>query len=105
MMEQFSDELPNMEDLKEFIALAKSMPGKMFYGTGTSGSKICTESFKAMAGVDLKMVNYKSTPQALTDLIGGQIQFVCEPVVTSLPHIRSGKLRSLGVDFRAASDD
>lgn len=84
-------------DLREFISLARSKPGQMFYGTATSGSKICTESFKAMAGVNLAMVNYKSSPQALADLLAGQIQLVCEPVGTALPQIRSGKLRSLGV--------
>ncbi|MEI8401863.1 MAG: tripartite tricarboxylate transporter substrate-binding protein, partial [Alcaligenaceae bacterium] len=60
-------------NLKEFIALAKSQPGKLDYGTATSGSKICVETFKAMAGIDLQMVNYKSSPQALNDLMGGQL--------------------------------
>lgn len=84
-------------NLEEFVALARSRPGQLFYGTATSGSKICAEMFKSMAGVNLAMVNYKSSPQALADLLAGQIQFVCEPVGTALPHIRSGKLRSLGV--------
>lgn len=60
-------------NLKEFIALAKSQPGKLDYGTATSGSKICVETFKAMAGIDLQMINYKSSPQALNDLMGGQL--------------------------------
>jgi tripartite-type tricarboxylate transporter receptor subunit TctC len=62
------------QNLKEFVAYAKANPGKMFYGTGTSGSKICTEMFKAMAGINVTMVNYKSSPQALNDLMGGQVQ-------------------------------
>ncbi len=85
------------QNLNEFIALAKSKPGQFNYGTGSSGSKICTEMFKNLAGVNITMVNYKSTPQALSDLMGGQLQLVCEPVVTSLPHIRAGRLRALGV--------
>lgn len=85
------------QTLKEFIALAAAAPGKLFYGTATSGSKICTEMFKTMAGVNLAMVNYKSTAQALTDLMGGQLQFVCEPVGTSLAAVNAGKLRALGV--------
>lgn len=85
------------QNLKEFIALARAQPGKMFYGTGTSGSKICTEMFKTMAGVNLAMVNYKSSPQALADLMSGQLQFVCEPVGTSIGAIKTGKLRALGV--------
>jgi len=84
-------------NLAEFVALVKSRPAELFYGTATSGSKICAEMFKSMAGVNLAMVNYKSSPQALADLLAGQIQFVCEPVGTALAHVRSGKLRSLGV--------
>jgi len=84
------------QDLKEFIALAKAKPGAMFYGTGTSGSKICVEMFKTMAGVNLTMVNYKSSPQALNDLMGGQVHLVCEPVGTSMAAINAGKLRALG---------
>ncbi len=83
--------------LAEFIDHVRSRPGQLFYGTATSGSKICTEMFKTMAGINLSMVNYKSSPQALADLIAGQIQFICEPVGTSLAHIRAGRLRSLGV--------
>lgn len=85
------------QTLTEFIAYARARPGQLFYGTATSGSKICAEMFKSQAGVNLAMVNYKSSPQALSDLIAGQIQFVCEPVGTSLAHIRGGRLRSLGV--------
>ena len=85
------------KNLKEFIALAKSQPGKLDYGTATSGSKICVETFKVMAGIDLQMVNYKSSPQALNDLMGGQLQLICEPVATAMPNILAGRLRSLGV--------
>jgi tripartite-type tricarboxylate transporter receptor subunit TctC len=85
------------KNLQEFIVLAKSQPGKLDYGTATSGSKICVETFKVMAGIDLQMVNYKSSPQALNDLMGGQLQLICEPVATAMPNILAGRLRSLGV--------
>ena len=85
------------QNLKDFIALTKSRPGQLFYGTATSGSKICTEMFKTMAGVNLAMVNYKSSPTALNDLMGGQVQFICEPVGTVMPQVRAGKLRALGI--------
>lgn len=85
------------KNLQEFITLAKSQPGKLDYGTATSGSKICVETFKVMAGIDLQMVNYKSSPQALNDLMGGQLQLICEPVATAMPNILAGRLRSLGV--------
>ncbi len=84
-------------NLQELVALAKASPGKMFYGTATSGSKICTEMFKVVAGVNIAMVNYKSTAQALTDLMGGQLQLVCEPVGTSIASVNAGKLRALAV--------
>jgi len=93
------------KDLNEFIALARAKPGTLFYGTATSGSKICTEMFKSMAGVNVQMVNYKSSPQALTDLLAGQIQLVCEPVGTALAHVRAGRLRSLGVTSPARLAD
>jgi tripartite-type tricarboxylate transporter receptor subunit TctC len=90
---------PNVpaQNLKEFIAYAKANPGKINYGTATVGSKICMEMFRTMAGIDLKMISYKSSSQALNDLIGGQIQIVCEPVATSVPNIKAEKIRSIGV--------
>ncbi|MBV7482123.1 tripartite tricarboxylate transporter substrate binding protein [Bordetella sp. BOR01] len=84
-------------NLKEFIALAKANPGKYNYGAATSGAKICMENFKTMAGLDLQMISYKSSPQALNDLIGGRLAIICEPVATALPNIASGRLRALGV--------
>jgi tripartite-type tricarboxylate transporter receptor subunit TctC len=85
------------KNLKELVALAKASPGKLFYGTATSGSKLCTEMFKVMADVNISMVNYKSTAQALTDLMGGQLQLICEPVGTSIASVNAGKLRALAV--------
>ncbi len=90
---------PNVpaNSLQEFIALAKANPGKYNYGTATVGSKICMEMFKTAAGVDLKTINYKSSPQALNDLMGGQLEIICEPVATSVPNIKAGKIKSIGV--------
>ena len=83
-------------NLKELIKLAQAQPGKLNYGTGTSGSKICVEMLKSMANIDLQMVNYKSSTQALNDLLGGQIQLVCEPIAIAFPHIQAGRLKALG---------
>jgi tripartite-type tricarboxylate transporter receptor subunit TctC len=55
------------------------------------------EMFKTAAGIDIKTINYKSSPQALNDLMGGQLEIICEPVATSVPNIRSGKIKSIGV--------
>ncbi|MGE0314276.1 MAG: Bug family tripartite tricarboxylate transporter substrate binding protein [Lautropia sp.] len=85
------------KDLNAFVTLARTKPAAFFYGTATSGSKLCAEMFKSAAKVDLQMVNYKSSPQALSDLLAGQIHLVCEPIGTALAHVRAGRLRSLGV--------
>lgn len=81
--------------LKDLLAAAKAAPGTLNYGSGTSSALLCTELFKLRAGIELLKVPYKASPQALTDLIGGQIQVVCEPLSTSLPNIMAGRLRAL----------
>ncbi|MES3013841.1 MAG: tripartite tricarboxylate transporter substrate binding protein [Pseudomonadota bacterium] len=81
--------------LKDFVAAAKAQPGKLNYGSGTSSAQLCTELLKASAGIDLLRVPYKSSAQALTDLIGGQLDVVCEPLSSSQPNIRAGRLRAL----------
>ncbi|MDP1691926.1 MAG: tripartite tricarboxylate transporter substrate binding protein [Burkholderiaceae bacterium] len=81
--------------LNDLVAAAKAAPGKLNYGSGTSSALLCTELFKLGAGIDLAKVPYKASPQALTDLIGGQLQVLCEPLSTGLPLIRNGRLRAL----------
>ncbi len=85
-----------VQDMKELIALAKSKPGQLNYGAGTSSAKICIEKLKTLAGINMTLVPYKSSGQALTDLMGGQVQLVCEPTVTALQNVKAGKLRALG---------
>ena len=81
------------------IALAKAKPGQINYASVGSGTSphLAAELFKSMAGVDLVHVPYKGSPQALTDLLGGQTQIMFASLVASLPHIRPGRLRALGV--------
>lgn len=86
-----------VNSLQEFIALAKSKPGQLSYGYGSSAALLCGELFKSLAGVDIVKIPYKGTPQSLTDLAAGRIQMVCEPLGTSLPFARAGKLRNLAV--------
>jgi tripartite-type tricarboxylate transporter receptor subunit TctC len=86
-------------DLKEFIAYAKANPGKLSYassGPGTSSQQEM-EAFKQAAGLDIVEVGYKSTGQALTDVLGGHIPLFPVVVPSVLPHIKTGKLRLLGV--------
>lgn len=84
-----------LKSVGDLVKAAKAAPGRLNYGSGTSSALLCTELFKAAAGVDLRRVPYKSSAQALTDLIGGQLDLVCEPLSTSLPNVRAGRLRAL----------
>ncbi|WP_332824123.1 Bug family tripartite tricarboxylate transporter substrate binding protein [Ramlibacter sp.] len=84
-----------LKSVGDLVKAAKAAPGKLNYGSGTSSALLCAELFKAAAGVDLRRVPYKSSAQALTDLIGGQLDVVCEPLSTSLPNVRAGRLRAL----------
>jgi tripartite-type tricarboxylate transporter receptor subunit TctC len=81
------------------ISLAKAKPGQINYASAGSGTSphLAAELFKSMAGVDLVHVPYKGSPQALTDLLGGQTQIMFASLVSALPHIRQGRLRALGV--------
>ena len=83
--------------LADFIALAKSHPGKLNYGSsGTGGGAHLTgEYFKLLAGVDIVHVPYKGAAQITTDLIGGQIQLAFSQPPSAVPHVRAGKLRAL----------
>jgi tripartite-type tricarboxylate transporter receptor subunit TctC len=83
----------------EFIAYAKTQPGKINMasaGVGTS-QHVAGELFKMMTGTNLQHVPYRGNAPALTDLIGGQVQVMFDPALSSIEHIRSGRLRPLAV--------
>ena len=81
----------------EFIALAKSKPGKVSFGSGSSSSRVAGELFQQMAGIELLHVPYKSNPLAINDLLGGQINMMITDMATGLPQVKGGKVRALGV--------
>jgi len=85
--------------VKELIALAKAQPGKLTFASSGSGATthMSGEMFKHLTGVDIVHVPYKGAAPAMTDLLGGQVNMMFDAVPTSLPHIKSGKLRALGV--------
>jgi tripartite-type tricarboxylate transporter receptor subunit TctC len=87
------------KDIKEFIALLKSKPGQLRYGSGGSGSPphLAAERFKSLSGTSIEHVPYKGVAPALTDTISGQLQMTVSVVPMILPHIKSGKVRALGV--------
>jgi len=85
--------------VKELIALAKSQPGKLSYGSSGNGgpSHLGTEMFKSRAGIDMRHIPYKGGVPAAIDLMAGQIQVLFNTPPVILPHSRSGRLRALGV--------
>ena len=84
-------------DMKQFIAYAKANPGKLAYGHGSSGSLVSAAMVSQMAGLDTINVPYKSIPPALTDLMGGQIQFAFADVGNAVAQMNGGKLKGLGI--------
>src|ERR1700756_3142141 len=93
--------LPNFpaQTVPEFIAYAKANPGKInMASAGVGGPQhVAGELFKFMAGVDLVHVPYHGSTPALVDLMAGQVQVMFDVTPSSLPHIRTGKLRPLAV--------
>ncbi len=87
----------------ELIAYAKANPGKLNYASQGSGSTshLTAELFKAMAGgLEIAHIPYKGTAPALTDLLAGQVDMMCDNLGVSLPHVRAGKLKALAVASR-----
>ena len=85
--------------VNEFVALAKSTPGKIFYGSsGNAGAgHLAGELFRSLTGAQITHVPYKGGGPAMTDLLAGQVQAVFATTPTAIPHIKAGKLRALGV--------
>ena len=85
--------------VKELVALAKAQPGKLDYASAGSGTPnhLAMELFKSMAGIDINHVPYKGAPQAVTDLLAGQVSVMFNSIAPVLPHIRSGRVRALGI--------
>jgi tripartite-type tricarboxylate transporter receptor subunit TctC len=85
--------------VKEFVALAKSRPGKLTFGTSGVGTSqhIAAELFMAMTGVNMVHIPYKGGAPALIDTVGGQVDLMFETAPTAIPHVKSGKLKALAV--------
>jgi tripartite-type tricarboxylate transporter receptor subunit TctC len=86
-------------NLKELIAIAKSKPGRINYATSGpgTGGHLAVELIKFNAGIDMLHVPYKGAGPALTDVIGGQVQFMCTSPLAVLPHAKSGRLRAIAM--------
>jgi tripartite-type tricarboxylate transporter receptor subunit TctC len=88
-----------VRSVRELIALARSKPGQLNYASaGTGGSvHLAAELFKSLAKVDMTHVPYKGSGPALIDLLGGQTQLMFSTMPPALPHMKSGRLRALGM--------
>ena len=88
-----------VKSVPELVAYAKANPGKLSFGSAGNGggTHLSGELFKMMAGVELLHVPYKGSAPAMSDLLGGQVQLMFADAPSALPHIKSGRLRALGV--------
>jgi len=88
--------------VKELIALARARPGKLTFASIGNGSSqhLAGEMLRARAKVDILHVPYKGSSPAMADLLGGQVDMMFEGGVSSLPHVKSGKLRALATTGR-----
>jgi tripartite-type tricarboxylate transporter receptor subunit TctC len=85
--------------VKELIAVAKAKPGQLNFASGGTGSSnhLAAELFKSMAGIDLVRIPYKGSGPAMNDLMSGQVHIMFPTTAAGLPHIKSGRLKALGV--------
>jgi tripartite-type tricarboxylate transporter receptor subunit TctC len=92
--------------IAEFVDYAKAHPGKINQGSSGSGTTqhLAGELFRMMTGVDFVHVPYRGASQAITALLGGQVQVLFEPLPASMQYIRSGQLRALAVTTAARSE-
>jgi tripartite-type tricarboxylate transporter receptor subunit TctC len=85
--------------VKELIALAKAQPGKLNYASAGNGvaNHLAMEMFKQMTGVDIVHVPYKGAPQAVTDVLAGNMNMMFNSIAPILAHIKAGRVRVLGI--------
>ena len=88
-----------VRSVKDLIAFAKARPGQIYYGSAGNGTSthIATEQFLMQAGIKIIHVPYKGNTPAMTALMSGEVAMVLDPVLTTAPHAKSGRIRALGV--------
>jgi tripartite-type tricarboxylate transporter receptor subunit TctC len=90
---------PNVKTVADVVANAKAQPGRMTYASAGNGTSIhlAGEVFTALAKVDMQHIPYKGSGPAVTDLLGGQVNYMFDSITSAKPHILSGKLRAIGL--------
>jgi len=93
------------KNARELIALAKAKPGTLTFASAGHGTPphMAGELFRALAGIDLVHIPYKGNGPAYTDLMAGQVSLMFPNIATSLPYVRSGRMRALGVGSKTRS--
>jgi len=88
-----------VKSVKELVALARTHPGELNYGTAGTGSTshMAMELFQSVAKIRMTHVPYKGTGPAMIELIGGHLSLMFDVIMTSLPHVQTGKLRTLAL--------
>jgi tripartite-type tricarboxylate transporter receptor subunit TctC len=92
-----------VKTLAELVASARQEPGKLTYGSAGSGTPghLTGEMFKRAAGIDMLHVPYKGSAPAVTDLLGGQLKLMFDPLQSVLSHVQAGKLRAIALSSKA----
>jgi tripartite-type tricarboxylate transporter receptor subunit TctC len=85
------------KSLNGFVALAKADPGKITFAYASTSQRVSSEILASVAGIKMTGVSYKSGPNAMTDLIGGQVNMFTSDFAVSLPQVQAGKIRGLAV--------
>ena len=90
---------PNVKTVSDVVANAKAQPGKLTYASAGNGSSIhlAGEVFTSMAKIDMQHIPYKGSNPAVTDLLGGQVNYMFDSITSAKPHIDAGKLRPIGI--------
>ena len=90
---------PDVKTARDVIAAARKAPGKLTYASAGNGTSIhlAGEVFTSLAKLDMLHVPYKGSGPAVSDLLGGQVNYMFDSITSARPHIESGKLRALGV--------
>jgi len=91
----------DFKTLKDLIAYGKANPGKLNYGSASSSQRVSTEMLMSMAGFKMNLVTYRASPQAVTDLITGQIDVFVADLAVMLPQVQGGNLRPLAITSKA----
>lgn len=95
----------DVKSVKDLIAKAQANPGKLSYASAGNGTSIhlAGASFTAMTGVNMLHVPYRGSGPAITDLLGGQVDFMFDSITSARPHLQSGKLRALAITTKTRS--